>query len=155
MNTKIHIDGAIQAWICNWEDLISAASPPSPTGGLVLYLDALLRSYQAHTISTMSDGSSFLRKLSLPKFRKSVSLSSSKTIDAEMSEPETTPEQHEAVADERSILPPETQNVLLLHAARQPYQLTENYPVPKLENAHEVLVRAQAIGLNPIDWKAP
>ncbi|KAK3997821.1 chaperonin 10-like protein [Cladorrhinum sp. PSN332] len=85
----------------------------------------------------MSGGTSFLRKMSLHRFRKSVSSSSS------------------TATDEALTPPPETQNVLLLHAARQPYEFTENYPVPKLENDHEVLVRAQAIGLNPIDWKAP
>ncbi|KAL2166098.1 hypothetical protein VTG60DRAFT_3306 [Thermothelomyces hinnuleus] len=50
---------------------------------------------------------------------------------------------------------PETQTVLLLHAARQPYELTENYPVSDLRDDHEVLVRTRAIGLNPVDWKAP
>ncbi|KAK1775436.1 chaperonin 10-like protein [Copromyces sp. CBS 386.78] len=50
---------------------------------------------------------------------------------------------------------PEKQTVLLLHAAKQPYQLTDNYPVPQLEGEHDMLVRTQAIGLNPIDWKAP
>lgn len=50
---------------------------------------------------------------------------------------------------------PETQTVLLLLAAKQPYQLTEKYAIPELQGEHEVLVRTQAIGLNPIDWKAP
>ncbi|KAK4226297.1 chaperonin 10-like protein [Podospora fimiseda] len=91
----------------------------------------------------MSTGTSFLRKMSLHKFRKSISSSKldAETVVSQQEEPLTPP--------------PETQNVLLLHAARQPYEYTENYPVPKLENDHEVLVRAQAIGLNPIDWKAP
>ena len=103
-----------------------------------------------------SGGGSFLRKMSLHKFRKSASLSNSGARD-ETSDSDTASTQQEAiaVADKPSTVPPETQKVLLLHAVRQPYQLTENYPVPKLESAHEVLVRAQAIGLNPIDWKAP
>ncbi|KAL2157297.1 hypothetical protein VTH06DRAFT_6235 [Thermothelomyces fergusii] len=50
---------------------------------------------------------------------------------------------------------PETQTVLLLHAARKPYELTESYPVPDLRDDHEVLVQTRAIGLNPVDWKAP
>lgn len=50
---------------------------------------------------------------------------------------------------------PETQSVLLLYAPKQPYNLVENYPVPNLKNGDEVLVRTRAIGLNPIDWKAP
>ena len=49
---------------------------------------------------------------------------------------------------------PLTQKILLLHAAKQDYQLLEGYPVPTLR-ANEVLIKAKAIGLNPIDWKAP
>lgn len=50
---------------------------------------------------------------------------------------------------------PETQSVLLLYGPKQPYEVVENYPVPKLKNEAEVLVKTSAIGLNPIDWKAP
>lgn len=50
---------------------------------------------------------------------------------------------------------PGTQTVLLLHGPRQPYQLVDDYPVPQVRGEHEVLVRTQSIGLNPIDWKAP
>ena len=65
--------------------------------------------------------------------------------------------QIETTAEEQSerLLVPETQAVLLLHGARQPYQLTEGYAVPKADNDHELLVKVQVIGLNPIDWKAP
>lgn len=50
---------------------------------------------------------------------------------------------------------PDTQAVLLLHAPRQPYELQDGYPIPPLQNDREVLVRNRAIGLNPMDWKAP
>jgi len=94
--------------------------------------------------------SSFLRRLSFPRHRKTPS-----TVD-EQPAVVIEEEQQQPQLEEPLPLPtPETQRVLLLHAARQPYQLTDNYAVPKVEGEHEVLVRTQAIGLNPIDWKAP
>ncbi|KAK4234315.1 chaperonin 10-like protein [Achaetomium macrosporum] len=81
---------------------------------------------------------SFFRRMSLPKMGK---LSSKMNA----SEPN---------AEER-VSTPEKQTVLLLHAPRQPYQLTDNYPVPQVKGDLEVLVKTRAIGLNPIDWKAP
>ncbi|CAN8101275.1 unnamed protein product [Discula destructiva] len=53
------------------------------------------------------------------------------------------------------IIVPETQSILLLYGPRQPYKVVDNYPVPELKNEHEILVKTCAIGLNPIDWKAP
>ncbi|MBE3044056.1 hypothetical protein IMZ48_16095 [Candidatus Bathyarchaeota archaeon] len=50
---------------------------------------------------------------------------------------------------------PLTQTVLLLNEPRQDYQVVRNYPVPDLLGDDEVLVKTAAIGLNPIDWKAP
>ncbi|GKT40279.1 trans-enoyl reductase lepG [Colletotrichum spaethianum] len=50
---------------------------------------------------------------------------------------------------------PETQTVLILHAAKQPYETAEGYQVPEIRDEREVLVRTEHIGLNPIDWKAP
>lgn len=47
------------------------------------------------------------------------------------------------------------QDVLLLHGAKQRYMHTREQPVPNLENDREMLVAVHAIGLNPIDWKAP
>lgn len=49
----------------------------------------------------------------------------------------------------------ETQSALLLHAIRQPYEFSSNYPIPKVEGDDELLVKVTAVGLNPIDWKAP
>lgn len=57
--------------------------------------------------------------------------------------------------EEQPVSTPEKQTVLLLHAPRQPYQLTEEYPVPQVKGDFEVLVKTRVIGLNPIDWKAP
>jgi hypothetical protein len=50
---------------------------------------------------------------------------------------------------------PQLQNVLLLRQPRTPYEVVEGYPVPELGKEGEVLVQLAAIGLNPIDWKAP
>lgn len=50
---------------------------------------------------------------------------------------------------------PTTQTALLLHGVRQPYQLTQDYPVSEIRGDRELLVRNHAIGLNPIDWKSP
>ncbi|EFY91902.1 oxidoreductase, zinc-binding dehydrogenase family, putative [Metarhizium acridum CQMa 102] len=50
---------------------------------------------------------------------------------------------------------PPSQTVLLLRAPRQGYHLVDEYPVPRLAHESEILVRNRAIGLNPIDWKAP
>ncbi|KAK3317531.1 chaperonin 10-like protein [Cercophora scortea] len=98
---------------------------------------------------------SFFRRISFQKTKKTPTPSanpSTEQVVGATAAVTVTPE----VEQEQSPLPtPETQTVLLLHAARQPYQLTENYPVPQVQGEHEVLVRTQAIGLNPIDWKAP
>ncbi|PVH91371.1 GroES-like protein [Periconia macrospinosa] len=50
---------------------------------------------------------------------------------------------------------PETQSALLLHAIRTPYEVDSGYKVPTVQHEHEVLVKVIAVGLNPIDWKAP
>lgn len=62
------------------------------------------------------------------------------------------------VANKPAMAPitvPETQSVLLLYGPRQPYKLVDSHPVPQLKNEDEILVKTCAIGLNPIDWKAP
>ncbi|KAK3377115.1 chaperonin 10-like protein [Lasiosphaeria ovina] len=91
-------------------------------------------------------GLSFFRRMSLHRLRKS---STSSHTD------QPSPVDILAPVDDEPLSAPETQTVLLLHAAKQPYQLTDSYPVPQLQGDREVLVRVQAIGLNPIDWKAP
>ena len=47
------------------------------------------------------------------------------------------------------------QDVLLLHGPKQRYAHTRKHPIPSTKNEREMLVAVQAIGLNPIDWKAP
>lgn len=47
------------------------------------------------------------------------------------------------------------QEVLLLHAPKQRYAHIKQQPIPTLDHDHEMLVAVEAIGLNPIDWKAP
>lgn len=109
---------------------------------------------------------SFIKRLSLQKLRKN---SSSPTKNSNQKPQAQHVEQQEqlplpeedivlngaSTTDMEPLPIPEKQTVLLLHAAKQPYTLTEDYPVPQLEEEHDVLVRTQAIGLNPIDWKAP
>lgn len=48
-----------------------------------------------------------------------------------------------------------SQEVLLLHGPKQKYEHTIEHPVPKLDKDHDMLIEVEAIGLNPIDWKAP
>ena len=50
---------------------------------------------------------------------------------------------------------PESQSALVLHDYKQRYALNESWSVPELRSEDEVLVKTAAIGLNPIDWKAP
>lgn len=71
---------------------------------------------------------------------------------------------------------PKTQNALLLHAAKEPYTLVEDYAIPELLYEGEILVKVDcslqsepihaainarcaiqiiSIGLNPVDWKGP
>jgi len=56
---------------------------------------------------------------------------------------------------EKAIVAPTAQSVLQLHAIRQPYNVTQDYTVPALKHDTELLVKVGAVGLNPIDWKAP
>jgi hypothetical protein len=58
-------------------------------------------------------------------------------------------------SDETTTEVPDTQSALLLRAIRQPYELEEGYPTPKVLGDDELLVKVTAVGLNPIDWKAP
>jgi hypothetical protein len=56
---------------------------------------------------------------------------------------------------ERAETLPTVQSALQLHAIRQPYEVSNNQPLPKIQHNSELLIKVQAIGLNPIDWKAP
>ncbi|KAJ5112551.1 Polyketide synthase enoylreductase [Penicillium argentinense] len=48
-----------------------------------------------------------------------------------------------------------TQRVLLLKGVREQYTLVDDHAIPSILNPGEILVKVLAIGLNPIDWKAP
>ncbi|OAA53356.1 Alcohol dehydrogenase superfamily, zinc-type [Cordyceps fumosorosea ARSEF 2679] len=47
------------------------------------------------------------------------------------------------------------QSALLLKAPREKYTLVNDFPIPTLQDAEEILVQTEVIGLNPIDWKSP
>jgi NADPH:quinone reductase-like Zn-dependent oxidoreductase len=47
------------------------------------------------------------------------------------------------------------QKALLLKRAREQYTLVDDHEIPSLLNKDEVLIKIQAIGLNPVDWKGP
>lgn len=49
---------------------------------------------------------------------------------------------------------PPVQKALLLRAPRQRYELVHDHPLPALAGPHEILIKVEAIGLNPIDWKS-
>lgn len=102
------------------------------------------------------DGWSVLKRLSLSSRRRKLSVIGTTPAAADTSS-DSVGGGGSTTVDEAVVVPevPETQNVLLLLGPRQPYQLTADYPVPKLEGDSEVLVKTCAIGLNPIDWKAP
>ncbi|USP77307.1 hypothetical protein yc1106_04581 [Curvularia clavata] len=63
--------------------------------------------------------------------------------------------QNEFQRRETTLQPPHRQHALLLHAARQPYDLATSHATPEVKFANELLIKVEAIGLNPIDWKAP
>ncbi|KAF9691466.1 hypothetical protein EKO04_010887 [Ascochyta lentis] len=50
---------------------------------------------------------------------------------------------------------PAQQSALLLHAIRQPYEVAIDHAIPEIQHDSELLVKVSAVGLNPIDWKAP
>ncbi|TQB71395.1 hypothetical protein MPDQ_007607 [Monascus purpureus] len=47
------------------------------------------------------------------------------------------------------------QRALLLKAAREQYTLVTDHDIPSISQKGEILIKVAAIGLNPIDWKAP
>lgn len=55
----------------------------------------------------------------------------------------------------KRIAVPSTQSKLVLNAVREPYNLSEKQDIPAIQGDSELLVKVEAIGLNPIDWKAP
>ena len=49
---------------------------------------------------------------------------------------------------------PKNQQQLLLHAPKELHTFIGTAAIPELEASHDILIRIQVIGLNPIDWKA-
>lgn len=49
---------------------------------------------------------------------------------------------------------PKQQSMLLLRELRQPFIVADDHRLPEIRRPQELLVRVQAIGLNPIDWKS-
>ena len=47
------------------------------------------------------------------------------------------------------------QSALLLKGFREEYTLVTDHDVPSITHKGEILIKVSAIGLNPIDWKAP
>lgn len=47
------------------------------------------------------------------------------------------------------------QSVLLIKGIREQYTLVTDHAIPSILHKGEILVKVVAIGLNPIDWKAP
>ncbi|KAL4944847.1 hypothetical protein BDV06DRAFT_219907 [Aspergillus oleicola] len=48
-----------------------------------------------------------------------------------------------------------SQQALLLKAVKEEYTLVTDHEVPKLLHFDEILIKVAAVGLNPVDWKAP
>lgn len=49
---------------------------------------------------------------------------------------------------------PRQQQALLLHGIRERFALEDNHLVPDTRAPDELIVKVQAIGLNPVDWKS-
>lgn len=69
----------------------------------------------------------------------------------------TPPSSSSSIHEQASPRPdiPTTQTVLMLYQPRTRYALTPKHETPSLHFDDEVLIKVKAIGLNPIDWKAP
>ncbi|KAL4750157.1 hypothetical protein BDW72DRAFT_204148 [Aspergillus terricola var. indicus] len=53
------------------------------------------------------------------------------------------------------LLMKRSQKALLLQSAREAYTLVTDHEVPALVHLGEILIKVVAVGLNPVDWKAP
>ncbi|OJZ83108.1 hypothetical protein ASPFODRAFT_63304 [Aspergillus luchuensis CBS 106.47] len=91
------------------------------------------------------------------------------TLPASVEEKYTTVYHREFVLEQRTdptyttqsaptdpIIPSKTtQRALLLHAAGEQYTLVTDHAIPEISHKDEILVKIQAVGLNPVDWKGP
>ena len=85
----------------------------------------------------------------LPWFRRRFNMSKHAVPAEPVSPPDSEPSSA-ITASEKTL----HQRALLLQGPKRAYSLIQDHPVPLLKPG-EVLVRNCAIGLNPIDWKAP
>ncbi|PYI03244.1 oxidoreductase [Aspergillus sclerotiicarbonarius CBS 121057] len=53
------------------------------------------------------------------------------------------------------IIPSPTQSALLLKGVGEQYTLVTDHAIPAITKKDEILVKIQAVGLNPVDWKGP
>ncbi|KAH8802681.1 chaperonin 10-like protein [Xylogone sp. PMI_703] len=114
------------------ESLTPPQTPPSAEGGV-----KGVQSWPGSEINTISGAAVVVEKSQIEEEQVLVV---EKDEDAEI------------IAEE---LISEHQDVLLLHGPKQRYIHTPKYAVPELHTDREMLVNVQAVGLNPIDWKAP
>ncbi|KAH8732118.1 chaperonin 10-like protein [Phaeosphaeriaceae sp. PMI808] len=89
----------------------------------------------------------------MPVLRKRTRSVTARSAESTQEKRRKTYHQYERRSKVKTV--PRLQSVLLLHAIRQPYQVEEGYDVPKTQSDSELLVKVEAVGLNPIDWKAP
>jgi len=87
--------------------------------------------------------------LQVKRTRSITAASSKETI----SKKRKTVEQVQQKGKEETL--PRVQPALKLHAIRQPYEVSADHALPSIQHDSELLVKVQAVGLNPIDWKAP
>ncbi|PWY87396.1 oxidoreductase [Aspergillus heteromorphus CBS 117.55] len=66
-----------------------------------------------------------------------------------------TPHQSSQTPEIRPLSPKTTQSALLLHGVGEQYTLVTDHAIPAISKPEEILVKIQAIGLNPVDWKGP
>lgn len=71
-----------------------------------------------------------------------------------VTEKETSEDDLKFVEETAPMTVPGHQNVLLLFGPRQPYTLTNEWPIPTAQSSDELVVQIHAIGLNPFDWKS-
>ncbi|RAK99605.1 zinc-binding alcohol dehydrogenase family protein [Aspergillus ibericus CBS 121593] len=59
------------------------------------------------------------------------------------------------VQPQSTTIPPPTQSALLLKGVGEKYTLVTDHAIPTISKKDEILVKIQAVGLNPVDWKGP
>lgn len=107
------------------------------------------RDFDPKNDSYLRNGS--LQPLPLTQERENIR----KEVDTETAEIKSSNTEQNAVAVPVGNQLATTQNALLLHAIKEKYTLVTDHAVPSILHQDEILIEVSAIGLNPIDWKAP